>query len=324
VVGIGERQRTSSDTHWTVMFMRAPDAPVRVLRFNAAWPAVLGFIILVVALAALGAWHSYTHVRAEAMRAAELAARAEAKDRRLEQLEAQLVDMEKSIDSLSEREGQLSAYLDAGERPTSPASHVSALERDEALAGLLAGPEGHAAGPYAVYGDEVDLELRLLALAAGAEEQHSHLDELRTAISAGYSDESTEPHLWPVAGGRVTSDYGWRINPITRSREYHRGIDLGAPTGTPIVATADGRVVFAGRLSLYGETVRIQHGDGLETLYAHCHEVAVSVGERVSAGQIIAYVGMTGRSTGPHVHYEVRIDGDPTDPRPYLAESGGG
>lgn len=129
------------------------------------------------------------------------------------------------------------------------------------------------------------------------------------------------PSRMPLADVRMTSDYGMRTHPVLGSRRRHNGVDLAAPTGTPIYATADGVVSRAGPFSSYGNYVSIEHGGQLQTRYAHMSRVAVSDGARVKKGDVIGYVGSTGRSTGPHLHYEVRIAGDAVNPVPYMVES---
>jgi len=129
------------------------------------------------------------------------------------------------------------------------------------------------------------------------------------------------PSRMPLDGSRLTSDYGMRNHPVLGGRRSHKGVDLAAPTGTPVYATADGIVGRADWFSSYGLYVQIEHGASLETRYAHMSRLAVAEGERVSKGDIIGYVGSTGRSTGPHLHYEVRIDGDAVNPIPYMIES---
>lgn len=123
--------------------------------------------------------------------------------------------------------------------------------------------------------------------------------------------------IWPV-NGVVTSPYGYRTHPIFGTTIYHSGMDIGVDYGTPVHAADGGVVVEAGWISGYGYAVIIDHGNGLSTLYGHNQELAVSEGQSVSQGQVIAYAGSTGNSTGPHVHFEVRANGDPVDPSAYL------
>ncbi len=116
----------------------------------------------------------------------------------------------------------------------------------------------------------------------------------------------------------ITSEFGWRIHPIYGTRRLHAGTDFGVDEGTPVHAADGGVVVEAGWISGYGYTVIIDHGNGMSTLYAHNSDVAVSPGQTVSKGQVVSYSGNTGGSTGPHLHFEVRINGEPTDPMGYL------
>ncbi|MGB3806821.1 MAG: M23 family metallopeptidase [Erythrobacter sp.] len=129
------------------------------------------------------------------------------------------------------------------------------------------------------------------------------------------------PSIMPLDGARMSSSYGMRRHPVLRKRKRHNGIDLAAPTGTPIYATADGIVGRADHFSSYGLYVSIDHGAELETRYAHMSRIAVSAGERVRKGDVIGYVGSTGRSTGPHLHYEVRVEGVAVNPIPYMVET---
>ena len=134
--------------------------------------------------------------------------------------------------------------------------------------------------------------------------------------AASYASDSaphTTPSIWPAAG-YVSSPYGLRFN----GTEFHQGIDIAADMGAPIVATADGVVTAAGWNGGYGNMVDVDHGGGIVTRYGHASAVAVTVGQQVRRGEVIAYVGSTGRSTGPHVHYEVRVNGAPVNPAGYL------
>jgi murein DD-endopeptidase MepM/ murein hydrolase activator NlpD len=113
---------------------------------------------------------------------------------------------------------------------------------------------------------------------------------------------------------RVSSSFGMRVHPILGSHRFHRGVDLSAAWGTPIRASADGRVVYAGWNGGYGRQVMIDHGQGLATIYAHMSRMAAQTGERVHRGEIIGFVGSSGLSTGPHLHYEVLQNGRAVNP----------
>ncbi|MFM0503784.1 M23 family metallopeptidase [Paraburkholderia caffeinilytica] len=127
------------------------------------------------------------------------------------------------------------------------------------------------------------------------------------------------PGRMPADGARFGSPFGNRTDPFTHRLSFHPGIDLVAKTGTPILAAAGGRVIFAGEKSGYGNAVEIDHGNGLVTRYGHASRIVVHVGDLVLPRQYVADVGSTGRSTGPHLHFEVLVNGAPVDPAAYLA-----
>ena len=129
------------------------------------------------------------------------------------------------------------------------------------------------------------------------------------------------PSRMPLEQARVSSSYGMRDHPVLRKRARHNGIDLAAPSGTPIYATADGIVERANYFGSYGNYIQIGHGNAIETRFAHLSRIVVKDGAQVRKGDLIGFVGSTGRSTGPHLHYEVRIDGSPVDPRPFMVET---
>jgi len=124
----------------------------------------------------------------------------------------------------------------------------------------------------------------------------------------------------PLDEPRITSGFGMRVDPLTGHDRFHGGVDLGAPRGTPIRVSADGQVVFSGRRGSAGNVVEVRHPDGLLTSYAHADRTLVGVGQNVVAGDVIATVGSTGRSTGPHLHFSVRRDGQAIDPAGFIPE----
>ena len=147
-----------------------------------------------------------------------------------------------------------------------------------------------------------------------------------SALSAGLGDSQTlkdwvrladAPSLWPVVG-RITSSFGERSDPMGGEGEFHRGIDISAPYGEPVHATADGTVESAGTVSGYGREILLDNGHSIQTLYAHLSSVIVGPGETVERGQIIGYVGQSGRSTGPHLHYEIHVHNTPVNPHRYM------
>jgi murein DD-endopeptidase MepM/ murein hydrolase activator NlpD len=131
--------------------------------------------------------------------------------------------------------------------------------------------------------------------------------------------EPSGPYLWPVPSSTtISSHYGYRSHPLYRRREFHTGVDISARMGTDIRASHSGTVIVASRQGAYGNTVIIDHGGGISTVYAHASKILVSVGQQVDRGHVIAHIGSTGVSTGPHLHFEVRRNGQHMNPKPYL------
>lgn len=150
-----------------------------------------------------------------------------------------------------------------------------------------------------------------------AAQQEASFKEIGAFLDKQHSILSATPSIWPIKGW-ITSGFGKRASPLTGEPGRHMGVDIANEVNTPIRSTADGIVTYAGWEAGYGRLVAIEHGYGYSTRYGHCARIEVKVGDEVKRGQIIGYVGSTGRSTGSHVHYEVRIHGMPVDPEKYL------
>jgi murein DD-endopeptidase MepM/ murein hydrolase activator NlpD len=168
---------------------------------------------------------------------------------------------------------------------------------------------------------EVELQKQIAELMAQIEFNTEYLSDVEAKLLQQSVLKNTLPNSSPVAAAFNSSSYGWRIDPFNGNKAFHEGLDFTASTGTSIYAAAGGIVSFAEQTPDYGKIVKIDHGSGLETRYAHASRLTVKAGERVEKGQKIAEVGSTGRSTGPHLHYEIRLNGNPLDPRKYLKAS---
>lgn len=168
--------------------------------------------------------------------------------------------------------------------------------------------------------DKSELEALKRELEKEEEELESKLEEIARQNSIEVSEGAIiSSRSWPVPGKtRISSPYGYRTHPILNTKKLHTGIDIPAPTGTPAVAIDNGTVIFSGVQNGYGNTLMIKHDDGKVTLYAHNDKLLASVGDRVQKGQVVTKIGSTGRSTGPHLHFEVRINGKTTNPMKYI------
>ena len=165
---------------------------------------------------------------------------------------------------------------------------------------------------------ELGLQAAIVELTKAVDARDDSLSSLEAKILQQSVLKDMLPNSSPIEAGYNSSSYGWRIDPFNGSKAFHEGLDFPANTGVPIRAAADGIVSVSELSHAYGNMVKIDHGAGLETRYAHASKLLVKVGERVSKGQAVALVGSTGRSTGPHLHYEIRLNGNSLDPRQYL------
>jgi murein DD-endopeptidase MepM/ murein hydrolase activator NlpD len=150
--------------------------------------------------------------------------------------------------------------------------------------------------------------------------QRASFEEIHHKLTVNAELLEHTPTLRPVEGGYMSSGFGMRRDPFTKRVELHAGVDICQARGTPIMATAAGQVIYVGRYYSYGKFVVIDHGFGYQTAYGHLNDFAVRQGQYVTKGQVIGSVGATGRATGTHVHYEVRVNGRPVDPTDYFFE----
>ncbi len=165
-----------------------------------------------------------------------------------------------------------------------------------------------------------NLEETLVAMSMELDQRELSLSELVDFLEEQRLMMLSTPTIWPVYGW-VSSQYGFRSSPFTGKRTFHEGLDIAARYGLPVYSTAKGVVVFAGERAGYGKLVTVDHGYGYMTRYAHNSSLTVKAGDKVSKGDVIAKVGSTGQSTGPHVHYEVLVNGIPVNPIKFIIEN---
>jgi murein DD-endopeptidase MepM/ murein hydrolase activator NlpD len=219
----------------------------------------------------------------------------------------------------------------ARERDMQVASLGSIASEVSALYGLKSEPTLVTASSEQIQDSEITSSLDQLhalrtSALSGATMVGLTMGLTRNATTADWIRANAAPNLWPVEG-QVTGSFGERIDPFNGEGAFHSGVDIGSSYGTPVVASADGFVVVTETLGGYGKTIMIDHGNGISTRYGHLSGYGVTAGQHVHRGDVIGYVGESGRSTGPHLHYEVRINNTPVNPYKYLritlAHSGG-
>jgi murein DD-endopeptidase MepM/ murein hydrolase activator NlpD len=226
---------------------------------------------------------------------------------------------------VQEKVAHISATLDRVERfdakLRTAVTQLQDPERNLAI-GPVGDPEAEASIPGPAPAAEGNLNAlpgKLSSLESEAARQEQSLRELQEYFDDQRSLLVSTPSIWP-ARGWVTSDFGTRMDPYSAERRMHHGMDIATPHGQPVYSPSDGTVVFAGNEGGYGKVLVIDHGYGVKTRYGHLSEIAVRMGDRVRRGDKVAAVGNTGRSTGPHLHYEVRVNGIPENPRKFILE----
>ena len=269
-----------------------------------------GAVVGIVAAASIFSIYTLTHSYLHEEEAAQLREANRIQQEQIRQIAKKASALGQEVDAIQRTEDGLRALVGAP-----PAETDSAVQEGDAA------PAPTGGAPHALTTDEVGEALTMLEERTAV--RRTSIGQLAAMMQKdvpgvssflGGDTPVTTPTGWPT-NGFISSGYGLRWN----GAEFHQGIDIAAEMGTPIVATADGVVTIAGwNAGGYGNMVDIDHGSGVSTRYGHASAVVVTVGQRVRRGQIIAYVGSTGHSTGPHLHYEVRLSGQPVNPTSYL------
>lgn len=230
----------------------------------------------------------------------------------LGELQARMMRLDAQSERLAKLAGEKSVTADR--KPTKN------ILKPELASPVSKIPEANRGGPLVRSAplSEVELQAKIAELMEKIEFSTERLSNIEAKLLQQSVLKNTLPNSSPVAAAFNSSSFGWRIDPFNGQKAFHEGLDFTASTGTPIYAAAGGIVSTAEQTPDYGKIVKIDHGSGLETRYAHASRLFVRAGERVEKGQKIAEVGSTGRSTGPHLHYEIRLAGNPLDPRKYL------
>jgi murein DD-endopeptidase MepM/ murein hydrolase activator NlpD len=305
--------------HYTVLVIDDKGSPVRETRFSKGLIWILATIVLIaVSVIGVGAYR-YARLHQSVADSASLQAE-------LKQYQTGIEQQRKQIQSFAQAINELK-------------SNMIALNGFENKIRILANLEhkGDQADLFSVGGsmpDDLDTDIplnethdRLVRQMHDQISQVNHvsavqqksLETLLDSLKDKRNLLAATPSLRPTIGW-VSSDFGYRVSPFTGRREFHKGLDIANREGTPIIAPADGLITYAADKWLMGNMIAIEHGFGMVTNYGHIQKLLKKSGDRVKRGEIIALMGNTGRSTGPHVHYEVRLNGVPVNPANYILD----
>ena len=275
----------------------------RVLRLNfPRWILYGGLTALALAVSTLGAiYGDYISLKRQFSHVAAL--------------QQQVVEQQTLIDSFHRRIAEVRSEVS-----TWRGLHAKIWEPfgpEEGLARKGSGIGGGVPVRATFPGDRVALSQEMDLLSATVNEEGQSLRALERFMVKAGRVLAALPSRWPVRGA-VNSEYGRRLSPWTGAPEFHSGIDIASERGTPVKAPAPGTIVFAGAQAEYGNTVILDHGNDIKSLYGHLQKIHVTQGQRVERGQLIALSGNTGKTSGPHLHYEILVKGQVVNPRGYL------
>ena len=305
--------------HYTLLIIDDKGSPVRETRFSKRLVWMLT-VILVICLSALGVGaYEYTRLYQSVADKANLQAD-------LKQYQAGIEEQRKQIQAFAQSINELKSNLLALNGFESKIRIMANLEHKDDQAALF------SIGGSMPEDLDIDIALnenhdrlvrqmhdQISQVNHAAAVQHKSIEALLDSLKDKRNLLVSTPSLRPAVGW-VSSEFGYRVSPFTGRRELHRGVDIANRQGTPIIAPADGLITYANAKGLMGNMVTIEHGFGMLTNYGHLSKIMKKNGERVKRGEIIALMGSTGRSTGPHVHYEVRLNGVPVNPENYILD----
>ncbi len=269
--------------------------------------AVAGAFVFLSATLGCAGYYVAEHVFDEEPVVMAQASKSQQGDDQLKAMTARMADMQARL-----------MRLDALGEHLAESANLKSEEFDFSKKPPMGGP---LTNELTILGDRPSVQLRLQELSAEIDMKAAQLEALDSVLSGKRNQASSYLANMPVRRGYMTSRFGYRSDPFSGRVAYHAGIDFAGPEGTDVYAVADGVVAWAGSKNGYGNTVEVNHGGGVVTRYAHARNVVVKAGDLVSKDQLIAYMGSTGRSTGPHLHYEVLKSGKQVDPASYIAQA---
>ena len=303
---------------YSVVFFPGTTASPKRFRISRRWFRIYGYSSLAILLGVVSSFvyfsQKYYYLANDEIELTELRRESKIRKVQAEKIATQVKNLESDMARLGRFEKKLRVITALEDSPQNSAKNwgvggsyglssysftTSLAHESKALANKLSNSLGH-----------LTTQAKIKAIS---------LQELDHFFKDQKSFLQSTPSIWPTRGW-VTSGFGYRESPFTGLRENHEGWDIGARSGSAVRATADGMVTVAGRERGYGKLIEIDHGYGIVTRYGHNSKNLIKVGSKVKRGQIVALVGNTGRSTGPHLHYEVLVNSVPTNPKNYILE----
>jgi murein DD-endopeptidase MepM/ murein hydrolase activator NlpD len=304
----GARPLVNKERRLNVLILSNESSKVRRLKMSALWLGLLALAIVAFlsSLAFLG-WRYY-ETREARMVLASLREENQIQKSKLFLFADEVSHLENEISKIREFDSKLRVVANLDPPPTSALGLGGPTLNDRREEMILQGDQA---------GLVEQMKADLHKLSREAEVEKVSLQRLEGLLEGRQEQLACTPSILP-ARGWLTSGFGYRISPFTGTIQMHEGIDIANAVGSPIAAPADGLVVKVGREYGYGKVLTIKHGYGIDTRYGHLHKIHVKIGQKVKRGTLIGEIGSTGRSTGPHLHYEVRINNVPVDPRKYI------
>jgi len=321
---------------FTLLIIPEANRQVRRLRLPAFWlyalPGIAGIALIAGTLLAANhaaLLHSRAALAADASAAKDALSDAmAAKDAEIAKLQDEVVRLSQEAEAFAAKMAELQA-LEREILALSGEAGVPTAEAARANEAAVSASSANVGGEYVPVGTNDALRLSeetrdaLASMNGEAERLEGALQEaLKEAERIAYLRRIT-PSIYPTTSTQITSFFGYRKDPFTRKSAYHRGVDFGGNVGDPIYATADGTVSRTGYERAMGNYIYVNHGNGMETVYMHLSKTLVKKGKQVKKGEKIGLLGSTGRSTGPHLHYEVHKNGVAINPKPYIQHQEG-
>ena len=306
-----QSRKIKKKEYFTFMFLPGPNAHVRTLSISKSTLKTFFFSIVAVFIFSLYLVYEYNDVKDKVGELQSMREELMQQKAQVQNFALNILDYKRQMFLLRDLDTKLRRAVSLG--PRDKAQQVLGIGGPDELGLQNLTSMGEKKQDEALK----EMHQELTQLKGAASKQEASLQMLIEYFEDKRSLYASTPSVWPVRGW-VTSPFGNRTSPFSGILKFHEGMDIAAQTGTPIVAPADGVVIKAGFSTGYGNMVEISHGYGLKTIFGHNSRLNVKAGQRVKRGDVISYVGDTGSSTGPHLHYEVRSNGLPVNPVKYM------